>query len=156
MGTFISTKGRYAIRFLIDLAEHADEERIPLKDVAERQSISLKYLETFMPSLVKAGLVSGSHGKGGGYSLLRSPSQIMIGTVLRVTEGSIATVACLENGGVECERAAYCKTLPMWRKLDSLITEYLDSVSLQDLIDGTSTEQAPCPFDILPEDSSQL
>ncbi|AMH94522.1 MAG: Rrf2 family transcriptional regulator [Candidatus Methanomethylophilus sp.] len=156
MGTFISTKGRYAIRFLIDLAEHADEERIPLKDVAERQKISLKYLETFMPSLVKAGLVSGSHGKGGGYSLLRSPSQIMIGTVLRVTEGSIATVACLENGGVECERAAYCKTLPMWRKLDSLITEYLDSVSLQDLIDGTSTEQAPCPFDILPEDSSQL
>jgi len=156
MGTFISTKGRYAIRFLIDLAEHADEERIPLKDVAERQKISLKYLETFMPSLVKAGLVSGSHGKGGGYSLLRSPSQIMIGTVLRVTEGSIATVACLENGGVECERAAYCKTLPMWKKLDSLITEYLDSVSLQDLIDGTSTEQAPCPFDILPEDSSQL
>ena len=156
MGTFISTKGRYAIRFLIDLAEHADEERIPLKDVAERQKISLKYLETFMPSLVKAGLVSGSHGKGGGYSLLRSPSQIMIGTVLRVTEGSIATVACLENGGVECERAAYCKTLPMWRKLDSLITEYLASVSLQDLIDGTSTEQAPCPFDILPEDSSQL
>ena len=156
MGTFISTKGRYAIRFLIDLAEHADEERIPLKDVAERQKISLKYLETFMPSLVKAGLVSGSHGKGGGYSLLRSPSQIMIGTVLRVTEGTIATVACLENGGVECERAAYCKTLPMWRKLDSLITEYLDSVSLQDLIDGTSTEQAPCPFDILPEDSSQL
>jgi Rrf2 family protein len=156
MGTFISTKGRYAIRFLIDLAEHADEERVPLKDVAERQKISLKYLETFMPSLVKAGLVSGSHGKGGGYSLLRSPSQIMIGTVLRVTEGSIATVACLENGGVECERAAYCKTLPMWRKLDSLITEYLDSVSLQDLIDGTSTEQAPCPFDILPEDSSQL
>ncbi|MBR1888988.1 MAG: Rrf2 family transcriptional regulator [Candidatus Methanomethylophilus sp.] len=156
MGTFISTKGRYAIRFLIDLAEHADEERIPLKDVAERQSISLKYLETFMPSLVKAGLVSGSHGKGGGYSLLRSPSQIMIGTVLRVTEGSIATVACLENGDVECERAAVCKTLPMWRKLDSLITEYLDSVSLQDLIDGTSTEQAPCPFVILPEDSSQL
>ena len=97
MGTFISTKGRYAIRLLIDLAEHADGERIPLKDVAERQCISLKYLETFMPSLVKAGLVSGSHGKGGGYALLRSPSDIMIGTVLRVTEGSIATVACLER-----------------------------------------------------------
>ena len=146
MGTFISTKGRYAIRLLIDLAEHADGERIPLKDVAERQCISLKYLETFMPSLVKAGLVSGSHGKGGGYT----------GTVLRVTEGSIATVACLENGGVECERAAYCKTLPMWRKLDSLITEYLDSVSLQDLIDGTSGSQPACPYDVLPEDSSQL
>ena len=156
MGTFISTKGRYAIRLLIDLAEHADGERIPLTDVAERQCISLKYLETFMPSLVKAGLVSGSHGKGGGYTLLRSPSDIMIGTVLRVTEGSIATVACLENGGVECERAAYCKTLPMWRKLDSLITEYLDSVSLQDLIDGTTGSQPACPYDVLPEDSSQL
>ena len=105
---------------------------------------------------LKAGLVSGSHGKGGGYTLLRSPSDIMIGTVLRVTEGSIATVACLENGGVECERAAYCKTLPMWRKLDSLITEYLDSVSLQDLIDGTSGSQPACPYDVLPEDSSQL
>ena len=134
MGTFISTKGRYAIRLLIDLAEHADGERIPLKDVAERQCISLKYLETFMPSLVKAGLVSGSHGKGGGYTLLRSPSDIMNGTVLRVTEGSIATVACLENDALPCPRAAMCETLPMWREYDQLVHDFFYGKKLTDLL----------------------
>ncbi|AGI48436.1 transcriptional regulator, BadM/Rrf2 family [Thermoplasmatales archaeon BRNA1] len=134
MGTFISTKGRYAIRILIDLAEHSADGRVPLKEMAERQNISLKYMETIMPLLVKEGLVSGSHGKGGGYKLVVPPEDIKIGKVLRATEGTIAAVSCLNGGEMGCERASQCKTLPMWIHLDRLISDYLDTVSIRDLM----------------------
>ena len=133
MGTFVSTRGRYAIRVLIDLAEHGGA-RVPLRDIAERQGISLKYLEAIMPVLVRGGIVSGSHGKGGGYELIVHPSECMIGTILRMTEGSICTVSCLEGGGIKCERADTCRTLPMWKRLDDMINGYLDTVSLADLM----------------------
>lgn len=133
MGTFISTRGRYAIRVLIDLAEHG-RARVPLKDIAERQGISLKYLESIMPLLVRGDVVCGSHGKGGGYELKVPPSECMIGNILRMTEGSICAVSCLE-GEMTCARADSCRTLPMWRKLDDLINGYLDTVSLEDLMD---------------------
>ena len=139
MGTFVSTKGRYAIRVLIDLAEHIDQGKVPLKDIAERQEISLKYLETIMPSLVREGVVAGSHGKGGGYELLVPPSECMVGPILRMTEGSICPVSCLNDGSV-CDRAATCKTLPMWRKLDRMISDYLDTVSIQELMDNKISE----------------
>ncbi len=135
MGTFVSTRGRYAIRVLIDLAENYGGPKVPLKDIAERQGISLKYLESIMPLLVRNGIVSGSHGKGGGYELDLPPSECMVGPILRITEGSMCAVACLEDGGVPCERADTCRTLPMWKKLDDLINGYLDTVSIQDLMD---------------------
>jgi len=135
LGTFVSTKGRYAIRALIDLAEHRDQGKVPLKDIAERQGISLKYLETIMPILVKEGIVAGCHGKGGGYELLIPPSECMVGPILRMTEGTISPVSCLHDGK-ECDRAATCKTLPMWRKLDKMISDYLDTVSIQELMEN--------------------
>ncbi|MBQ7700879.1 MAG: Rrf2 family transcriptional regulator [Candidatus Methanomethylophilaceae archaeon] len=134
MGTFISTRGRYALRVLLDLADNYGGPRVPLKDIAERQGISLKYMESIMPVLVKGGIVSGSHGKGGGYELNIPPEECMVGKILRLTEGSICTVACLENGSTPCERAAQCRTLPMWKKLDEMINGYLDTVSIKDLI----------------------
>lgn len=137
MGTFISTRGRYAIRVLIDLADNYGKARVPLKDIAARQDISLKYLESIMPLLVHGGIVSGSQGKGGGYALNVPPSEVMVGQILRLTEGSMCTVACLENGGVPCERAPNCKTLPMWKRLDELINGFLDTVSIQDLECGS-------------------
>lgn len=134
MGTFISTRGRYALRVLLDLADSYGGPRVPLKDIAERQGISLKYLESIMPVLVREGIVSGSHGKGGGYELNIPPSECMVGNVLRLTEGSICTVSCLEEGSAPCERAPQCRTLPMWKKLDDLINGYLDTVSIKDLM----------------------
>jgi len=134
LGTFISTRGRYALRVLLDLADNYGGPRVPLKDIAERQGISLKYMESIMPVLVKGGIVSGSHGKGGGYELNIPPEECMVGKILRLTEGSICTVACLENGSTPCERAAQCRTLPMWKKLDEMINGYLDTVSIKDLI----------------------
>ena len=134
MGTFISTRGRYAIRVLLDLADNYGKAKVPLKDIAERQGISLKYMESIMPLLVRGGIVSGSHGKGGGYEMIVPPSECMIGTILRLTEGSVCAVACLETGEVHCERADQCRTLPMWKKLDEMINGYLDTVSIQDLM----------------------
>ncbi len=119
---------------LLDLADNYGGPRVPLKDIAERQGISLKYMESIMPVLVKGGIVSGSHGKGGGYELNIPPEECMVGKILRLTEGSICTVACLENGSTPCERAAQCRTLPMWKKLDEMINGYLDTVSIKDLI----------------------
>jgi len=134
VGTFISTRGRYAIRVLLDLAENYGKAKVPLKDIAERQGISLKYMESIMPLLVRGGIVSGSHGKGGGYEMTVPPSECMVGTVLRLTEGTMCTVSCLEGDTVQCERADQCRTLPMWKKLDELINNYLDTVSIQDLM----------------------
>lgn len=129
----ISTKGRYALRVMIDLAEHQGEGYIPLKAVAQRQGISEKYLESIMKLLVKANLLSGLRGKGGGYQLTRSPSQYTVGSVMRLTEDSLAPVACLESGAAACPKAAECRTLAMWQGLDQVINTYLDSITVADL-----------------------
>ena len=130
----VSTRGRYALRVLIDLAEHGDEERIPLKDVAERQEISQKYIESIMTLLSKNGFVDGVHGKGGGYKLNRAPEDYKVGEILRLTEGTLAPVACLEKDAAPCPKKEACRTIPMWTKLDELIENYLDSVSVADLM----------------------
>lgn len=130
----VSTRGRYALRVLIDMAEHADEERIPLKEIAERQVISQKYIESIMTLLSKNGFVDGVHGKGGGYKLNKAPEEYKVGDILRLTEGTLAPVACLEKGAPKCEKKAVCRTIPMWSKLDELIEGYLDSVSVADLM----------------------
>lgn len=130
----ISTRGRYALRVIIDLAEHNSGAYIPLKEIAKRQDISQKYMETIMAELSKNGLVDGLHGKGGGYRLNRAPETYKVGDILRLTEGTLAPVACLECGATPCERAAECRTLPMWEELDRLITDYLDGITVADLI----------------------
>ena len=129
----VSTRGRYALRVMIDLAEHQNDDRIPLKDISERNGISQKYLEAIMTLLSKNHFVDAVHGKGGGYKLNRKPEEYKVGEILRLTEGSLAPVACLEAGAEKCEKASYCRTLPLWTKLDSLVSGYLDSVSLADL-----------------------
>lgn len=130
----VSTRGRYALRVMIDLAQHQDQDRIPLKEIAERQSISQKYIEAIMTLLSKNHFVDAVHGKGGGYKLNRTPDQYKVGDILRLTEGSLAPVACLAQGAEPCEKASACKTLPMWTKLDELVENYLDSVTIADLL----------------------
>ena len=130
----VSTRGRYALRVLVDMAEHSHEERIPLKEVAERQQISQKYIEAIMTLLSKNGFVDAVHGKGGGYKLNRAPAEYKVGDILRLTEGTLAPVACLEQNAKPCEREPECRTLKMWSKLDELIEGYLDSVSIADLM----------------------
>ena len=130
----VSTRGRYALRVLVDMAEHSHEERIPLKEVAERQQISQKYIEAIMTLLSKNGFVDAVHGKGGGYKLNRAPEEYKVGDILRLTEGTLAPVACLEQNAEPCPREAECRTISMWSKLDELIEGFLDSVSLADLM----------------------
>lgn len=130
----VSSRGRYALRVMIDLAEHDDGSYIPMKEVAQRQNISLKYLEKILPLLVAGNLVAGIHGKGGGYRLTRKPTDYPIGEILRLTEGDLAPVACLECGGGSCARTADCRTLPMWSELNRRVNEYLDSVTIGDLM----------------------
>ena len=134
----ISTKGRYALRVMVDLAEHQSEGFIPLKVIAERQEISEKYLESIIKLLVKAKLLNGVRGKGGGYQLTRSPDQYTVGSILRLTEESLAPVACLEEGAASCPRMAQCRTLPLWQGLDKVINNYLDSVTILELIQSGS------------------
>lgn len=130
----VSTKGRYALRVMIDLAEQNKSERVPLKEIAERQQISQKYIESIMTMLSKNGFVDAVHGKGGGYMLNKKPEEYKVGDILRLTEGTLSPVACLEKGAEECPRKNVCRTLPMWTKLDELVENYLDSVSLADLM----------------------
>ena len=130
----ISTKGRYALRVMIDLAEHQRDGYIPLKEVAQRQNISEKYLETIIKLLVKSNILSGLRGKGGGYKLTKVPDQYTVGTILRLTEDSLAPVACLEPGASACAKAAECRTLDMWQGLDKVINEYLDGITVADLM----------------------
>ena len=130
----ISTKGRYALRVMIDLAEHQTDGYLPLKEVAQRQGISEKYLETIIKLLVKANILSGLRGKGGGYKLTRAPEQYTVGSILRLTEDSLAPVSCLEPGAAACPKAAECRTLNMWQGLDKVINEYLDNVTIADLM----------------------
>jgi len=130
----ISTKGRYALRVLADMAEHQSDSYLPLKDIARRQDISEKYLESIVKMLVKGGVLRGLRGKGGGYRLNKSPDQYTIGEILRMTEGSLAPVACLESGAPLCGRISSCRTLTMWQGLDRVVNEYLDGYTIADLM----------------------
>ncbi len=130
----ISTRGRYALRVMIDLAEHGGGDFVPMKEVAARQEISLKYIERIMPLLTKENLVEGQHGKGGGYRLCRPPEDYPVGEILRATEGGLAPVACLERGAKPCPRAAECRTLPMWKKYYAMTNEFFDGISIADLM----------------------
>lgn len=130
----ISTRGRYALRVMVDLAEHAGTAYVPMKDVAARQNISLKYLERIMPSLTAGELVEGVHGKGGGYRLRRSPEEITVWEILTLAEGDMTPVTCLEVGSVPCQRAADCRTLPVWQGYYDLSKKYFSSVTLADLV----------------------
>ena len=130
----ISTKGRYALRVMIDLAEHPTDGYIPLKLIAERQGISEKYLESIIKLLVRARLLTGLRGKGGGYRLCKSPDQFTTGQILRLMEGSLAPVACLEAGSSPCDRAGECRTLSLWAGLNDVINKYLDQYTLADLL----------------------
>ena len=133
----ISTKGRYALRVMVDMAEHAGEGYLPLRDIAQRQEISEKYLESILKTLVKNRLLSGLRGKGGGYRLTRAPEDYTVEEILRLTEDSLAPVACLEEGAEPCPRAAHCRTLGLWTGLYGVIERYLSSVTLADLIAGS-------------------
>ena len=130
----ISTKGRYALRVMIDLAEHNTRDYIPLADIAKRQEISEKYLESIVGVLSKKGLVESLRGKGGGYRLNRLPEEYTVASILKVTEGSLAPVACLENEVNTCPRAAECRTIDMWTKLYKLIDDFFEGVTIADLI----------------------
>ena len=140
----ISTKGRYALRVMLDLADQTKGSYIPLKDIAHRQEISVKYLENILASLSRAGLVEAIRGKGGGYRLARKPCDYSVGEILRLAEGSLAPVSCLEAGATPCPKASSCRTLPVWEKLESLICGYLDEVTLTSLLDG-GAEIGGCP-----------
>lgn len=133
----VSTKGRYALRVMLELAQSQPDAYMPLPLIAQRQGISEKYLESIIAILSRAGLVEGLRGKGGGYRLTRPTADYSVGEILRLTEGSLAPVTCLEGAENPCPRAGECTTLPMWQKLDDLINTYLDSVSLSDLLSQT-------------------
>ena len=130
----VSTKGRYALRVMIDLAEHQSEGYVPLKEIAARQEISEKYLESILKILVQEHLLEGMRGKGGGYVLTRPPEQYTVGEILRLTEGSLAPVACLDGDCKGCSRSDECPTLDVWKNLDKLINDYLDGVTLDQLV----------------------
>ena len=131
----ISTKGRYALRMLLDLAQHQNDGYIALKDIAKRQEISKKYLEQIIPILNKSDILNANRGYQGGYRLAKDPSKYTVGNILRLTEGSLSPVACLDHNPIECERSVDCITLPVWKGLDKVINEYLDSITLQDILD---------------------
>lgn len=145
----ISTRGRYALRVMIDLAEQNTTDFIPLKQIAEKQQLSEKYLESIVKALVQDNLLEGVRGKGGGYRLKKAPEECTIGSILRLTEVGLAPVACLENDPVTCPRAGECRTLPMWRKLHSLLADFFDSMTIADLMETPSeiTELETCPMD---------
>lgn len=130
----VSTKGRYALRIMIDLAEHQSEGYIPLKETADRQDISEKYLESILKILVRNKFVTGLRGKGGGYRLTRSPDQYTIGSILQATELSLAPVSCLDPSQDSCPRKYGCRTLPVWQGLNKLINDYLEGITLADLL----------------------
>ncbi|MBR4759046.1 MAG: Rrf2 family transcriptional regulator [Lachnospiraceae bacterium] len=130
----ISTRGRYAIRVMLDLAEQASENYIPLKDIAERQNISKKYLEIIVKDMVSGGLLKGVSGKGGGYKLQRKPEEYTIGEILDLMEGSMCSVACLADPNYECDIKDSCKTLPMWKEYNDLVHDFFYGRTLQDLL----------------------
>ena len=134
----ISTKGRYALRMLLDLAQNQGDGFVALKDIADRQNVSKKYLEQIVPMLNKSDILIASRGFQGGYRLAQSPDQYTVGMVLSITEGSLAPVACLDHSPILCDRSEDCITLPVWQGLNRVINEYLDSITLQDILDRQS------------------
>ncbi|MCR4861988.1 MAG: Rrf2 family transcriptional regulator [Ruminococcus sp.] len=135
----ISTKGRYALRMIYDLAMHNEDGFVSLKDIADRQNISKKYLEQIVPLLNRSGILKTNRGNRGGYMLAHSPSECTVGDVLRATEGSLAPVACLEFEPNECPRVAECSTLYIWEGLYQAVTDYLDSITIQDIIEKNAS-----------------
>ncbi len=131
----ISTKGRYALRMLLDLAEHISDGFIPLKDIAKRQGISKKYLEQIVPILNRSDILKTNRGFQGGYMLAKSPDKYTVGEILRLTEGSLSPVACLDQTPIECEKSNECPTLPIWQGLNKVINDYLNSITLQSILD---------------------
>lgn len=136
----ISTKGRYALRMLIDLAQHQNDGFIALKDIAARQNISKKYLEQIIPILNRTDILQTNRGFQGGYRLAKTPDQYTVGEILRLTEGSLAPVACLEQSPNQCARCEQCPTLPVWQGLNQVINQYLDSITLQDILDRENAQ----------------
>lgn len=132
----VSTKGRYALTVMVDLARNADNEYISLTDIAERESLSIKYLENIISILNKGGLLESQRGKHGGYRLTRRPEEYNVSEILKLTEGSLSPVNCIISEGVHCEKASTCSTLPLWAGLDKVIEDYLKSITLQDITSG--------------------
>ena len=132
----ITSKGRYALRVMLDLAQHREEGYISLKTIADRQGYSMKYLEMIVGSLKREGLVASTRGKEGGYRLVRDPEDYTIGEILRCIEDNLAPVSCIKAGDICCEHAGECMTVPMWKELDDITNAYLDTVSLEDLLTG--------------------
>ena len=130
----VSTKGRYALRVMLCLAQRGDDAYIPLKEIAEAEDISQKYLESIMTILSKAGFLDAVHGKGGGYRLNRKPGEYTVGSILRQTEGSLAPVSCTTQGAAACSRSSCCQTLPMWERLEKLINDFFEGITLEDLL----------------------
>ena len=134
----VSTKGRYALRVMVSFAQRGTDDYIPLKEIAEAEGISQKYLETIMSTLSKAGFVDAVHGKGGGYRLNRAPAQYTVGSILKLTEGSLAPVSCTTQGPAACSRSTCCQTKPMWERLDKMIDEFFEGITLADLLTETN------------------
>ena len=134
----VSTKGRYALRVMVCFAQKAPGEFVPLKEIAEKEGISQKYLETIMTTLSKAGFVDAVHGKGGGYRLNRSPEEYTVGSILKLTEGSLSAVSCTSQGAAACSRSECCNALPMWEKLDRMIDEFFEGITIADLLKDTA------------------
>ena len=130
----VSTKGRYALRVMVRFAQQGGERYIPLKEIAEAEDISQKYLETIMSTLSKAGFVDAVHGKGGGYRLNRKPEEYTVGSILKLTEGGLTAVSCTAQGASACSRTSCCQTLPMWERLDKMINEFFEGITLADLL----------------------
>ena len=130
----VSTKGRYALRVMLCFAQRGGEEYIPLKEIAESEEISQKYLESIMTILSKANFVDAVHGKGGGYRLNRRPEEYTVGSILKLTEGSLAPVSCTTQGAAACSRSACCQTLPMWERLEKMIDDFFEDITLADLL----------------------
>ena len=130
----VSTKGRYALRVMLCLAQRSEGEFVPLKEISEQEGISQKYLESIMTVLSKAGFVDAVHGKGGGYRLNRRPADYTVGSILKLTEGSLAPVSCTAQGAAACSRTTCCRTLPMWEKLERRINDFFAGITLEDLL----------------------
>ena len=130
----VSTKGRYALRVMLCFAQRGGEDYVPLKEIAEAEGISQKYLESIMTILSKAGFVDAVHGKGGGYRLNRRPEDYTVGSILKLTEGSLAAVSCTTQGAAACSRSTCCQTLPMWERLEKMIDEFFEGITLADLL----------------------
>jgi len=130
----VSTKGRYALRVMVNFAQRGGDEYVPLKEIAEQEGISQKYLESIMTALSKAGFVDAVHGKGGGYRLNRSPKDYTVGGILKLTEGNLSAVSCTSQGAAACSRSECCQAKPMWDRLDKLIDDFFEGITLEDLL----------------------